>query len=146
MDNDPSRILGSLERPSRSSLEEHAELVRNLGDLKNISVRQTCTGLADVPTTGIGIGVAEEVPVGDGVCSEVGVLLNVGNTVEVVGIQLISRDEKATRFLQDPPRRVGIKGTVLLTAVQIQAQAGTEAHRTNDRPIRGSILRKMSIP
>lgn len=86
VDNDPSRILGSLERPRRSSLEEHAELVRNLGDLKNISVRQTGTGLADVPTTGIGIGVAEEVPVGDGVCSKVGVLLDIGNTVKVVGV------------------------------------------------------------
>ena len=48
--------------------------------------------------------------------------------------------------MQDPPRRLGIKGTVFLAAVQVQAQAGTEAHRTNDRPIRGSILRKMSIP
>lgn len=99
VDNDPSRILGSLESPRPSSLEEHAELVRNLGDLKNISVRQTCTGLADIPATGIGVSVAEEVPVGDGICGEVGVLLNIGNSVKIVGVQLVSRDEKATRFL-----------------------------------------------
>lgn len=86
VDNDPSRILGSLECPRRSSLEEHAELVCNLGDLENISVCQACTGLADVPATGIRVSVAEEVPVGDGVCTEVGVLLNIGNTVEVVGV------------------------------------------------------------
>lgn len=130
----------------RSSLEEHAELVRNLGDLKNISVRQTCTNLAHVPATGIGVSVSEEVPVGDGVCGEVHVLLNIGNAVKEVGVELVRRDEKATRFLQDPPGRFGIKGTVFLAAVQVQAQAGAKAHRTNDRPIRRSILRKMSIP
>lgn len=59
--------------------------------------------MADVAAIGKRIDIPQQRPVGNAVGRELGVLLDVGNSMKIIGVELFSCDEKTTRLLQDPP-------------------------------------------
>ena len=65
--------------------------------------------------------------------------------MQIVRIEVGCGDEKTTRFLENAPGRLGIKGAVLLAAVQVQAETRAEADGAHHGPIRSAILGWMSI-
>jgi hypothetical protein len=44
--------------------------------------------------------------------------------MEMVGIKLLSGDEKTTRLLQNSPGRIGVKCAIAFGSVEVEAQAG----------------------
>lgn len=65
--------------------------------------------------------------------------------MQIVCVERVCSDEKTTRFLDNAPGRLGIKGTVFLAAVQVQTEACAEADGAHDGPVRSAILGWMSI-
>lgn len=65
--------------------------------------------------------------------------------MQIVCVESVCSDEKTTRFLDNAPGRLGIKGTVLFAPVQVQAEACAEADGAHDGPVRSAILGWMSI-
>lgn len=143
MDHDPTRLLARSDWPL--TLQEHAEFVCDFRHLNNVSIRQTRADFTNMCAVGVCIGRMKRFPVSNSIGIEVDIFFDVGNTVKVVGIQLVSRNEQTARFLKDSPSRHGVKGAIVLATMQVQAQAGTEAHCAYYGPIRGTILYKMSI-
>lgn len=60
--------------------------------------------------------------------------------MQIVCVESVCSDEKTTRFLDNAPGRLGIKGTVLFAPVQVQAEACAEADGAHDGPVRSAIL------
>jgi hypothetical protein len=73
--------------------------------------------LANIAATRVCTRGTEQIPVSNSICTQVNVLFDVSNTVKIVGVQLVSRDEQTTGFLENPPSRFRIEGTIVLAAM-----------------------------
>lgn len=60
--------------------------------------------------------------------------------MEIVCVQVFSRDEEATRFLKDPPRWFWFKNAVFFASVDVKTNASSKAYGADNRMIRASVF------
>lgn len=60
--------------------------------------------------------------------------------MEVLGIQVVGRDEEASGLLEDPEIWFRVKGTILLARVYIETKAGSQADGADNWVVGGPVF------
>lgn len=64
----------------------------------------------------------------------------ISDAMEIIVVEVQSGDEKASRFLENPPGGFWVDRPVLFTLKYVEAQASAQAHSTDHRMIGRPIL------
>jgi hypothetical protein len=60
--------------------------------------------------------------------------------MEVLGVQVVGRNEEASGLLEDPEGWFRVKGSILFARVYVETKAGSQADGADNRVVRGPIF------